>query len=177
MPAMSLERVRFMKLAHLCIFVGFTSFTTIVHAATINVRIVNGRSGNPISQTCVDVGADQMAHMLAVPTNNHGVAEFDMTDDPAKLKLGKRSLQCGEWGSINPVLRHAESFSIHVAYVLCQSSKSDYSWLARMTFSTSEVLERGVVTPNSCGKITASPKAGEVTIFVRPLNFWEKLKE
>jgi hypothetical protein len=33
------------------------------------------------------------------------------------------------------------------------------------------------LTDNDCGKATASPKPGELIIFVRPLTWWEKLKQ
>jgi hypothetical protein len=44
-------------------------------------------------------------------------------------------------------------------------------------FSTEEILQHGVATANTCGKATASPKPGEVILFVRPLTWWEKLKQ
>jgi len=46
-----------------------------------------------------------------------------------------------------------------------------------MKFSTKEVLEQGVVRANTCGNTTATPVPGEVIIFVRPLTFWEELKQ
>ena len=53
--------------------------------------------------------------------------------------------------------------------MLCQLRKPDDSWLAMTDFSTKKVLEEGIVTANTCGKATASPKPGELVIFVRPL--------
>ena len=79
-------------------------------------------------------------------------------------------------GVINPVVKYGDTIGINTGYVLCQSHTSDYSWLARMDFSTEKVLQSGIVTANTCGKATASPKPGEVTLFVRPLTWWEKVK-
>lgn len=177
MPAVNRERVHLVTRPGLFVLVDLLLFATILHAQTINIRLVNGRSGTPVSHTCIDLGADHMNHMLAIPTDQDGIARFQMPDNQAEGQLGKRSIECGDWGFADPVLRHADTFSIHVGFVLCQSPKSDYSWLERMTFSTSEVVQQGVVTPNSCGKSIAPRRPGEVTIFVRPLNFWEKLKE
>jgi hypothetical protein len=39
------------------------------------------------------------------------------------------------------------------------------------------VLQQGIATPNTCGKATASPEPGDLIIFVRPLTWWEKLKQ
>jgi hypothetical protein len=61
--------------------------------------------------------------------------------------------------------------------VPCQLLKPDYSWLVIQTFSTRDVLQFGVVTENLCGKAKASPEPGELVIFVRPLTFWEKMKQ
>jgi hypothetical protein len=57
---------------------------------------------------------------------------------------------------------------MQVGTVLCRSAKSDRSWLAIVNFPTQQVLERGIVTANLCGKATALQHPGEVTVFVRP---------
>ena len=44
-------------------------------------------------------------------------------------------------------------------------------------FPTKQILTNGVVTQNICGEHYASPVVGQITIFVRPLKFLEKLKE
>jgi hypothetical protein len=46
-----------------------------------------------------------------------------------------------------------------------------------MTFSTKEVLQKGIVMPNTCGKAMASPIPGVVVIFVRPLSWWQIFKQ
>lgn len=77
---------------------------------------------------------------------------------------------------INPVLRFANSITINAGYVLCQPQGNNHSWLALKNFPTKQVLAEGVVTPNACGQQTASPVPGQVIVFVRRLNFWERLK-
>jgi hypothetical protein len=39
----------------------------------------------------------------------------------------------------------------------------------------SEILKDGVVSQNICGKATSKPVAGQLTLFVRPLHWWEWL--
>lgn len=147
-------------------------------AQTIRIKLVNGRNGHPVAHACVNVGVDHLEekHMLAIPTNEDGVAEFRFTDTDAELNTKNPWQRCGDFGVIRPVLKYSERIGINSGYVLCGSRTSDYSWLAVTTFSTPEVLQRGVVTPNTCGNATASPEAGEILIFVRPLTWWEKLK-
>jgi hypothetical protein len=77
----------------------------------------------------------------------------------------------------NPVVKYADSLQINAGYVLCQPHIGDYSWLKTMDLTTSRVLQEGITMANTCGKPTAAAKPGEVIIFVRPLNWWERLKE
>ena len=153
------------------------SCTTMLCSQTIKVKLVNGRNGLPMSHTCVDLGIDHINHMLAIPTDEDGVAKFSVTDNDAEINMAKPWNECGSWGVIDPIVKHDDMFGLHIGYVLCRTQKSDYSWLARMTFSTNEVLRHGIVVQNSCSNITALPKPGEVIVFVRPLNWWEKLRQ
>lgn len=78
---------------------------------------------------------------------------------------------------MNPVVKYEDSVAINAGYVLCQPKATDYSWLAIKNIPTQQLLKHGVVTANACGKPTASPTHGELAVFVRPLTFWEKLKQ
>ena len=44
-------------------------------------------------------------------------------------------------------------------------------------YSTEDWTHTGIVTANTCGKAVAKPEPGVLKLFVRPLNFWEKLSE
>lgn len=152
---------------------------TILCAQTVTIKLVNGRNGHPMSHTCIDLGVDHVDHMLAIPTDNNGAARFYVTENDAEVDIQKRWTDCGNWGVIDPVVKR-DMIGIHVGYVLCQFRKPDYSWLSTMNISTKQLLEllqQGIVLPNTCGKATASPKPGELVIFVRPLSWWETLKQ
>lgn len=84
---------------------------------------------------------------------------------------------CGLSGVTNPVVKYGDAISIRAGYVLCQPHTPDYSWLVMTDFSTKEILQHGIVGANTCGKATASSKPRELIIFVRPLTWWEKLKQ
>jgi hypothetical protein len=114
--------------------------------------------------------------MLAIPTNEDGVAQFRFTNVESEVNTQNSWRGCGDFGIIDPVVKYSDGIGINVGYVLCENRKSDYSWLAIRTFSAVEVLQHGIVTANACGKATASPESGQVTIFVRPLTWWEKFK-
>ena len=78
---------------------------------------------------------------------------------------------------INPVVKYEDFVSVNVSYVVCEPHGTDFSWLEVKKLPTREVMRRGVVTANTCGKPTATPIPGQITIFVRPLNFWERLNQ
>lgn len=150
-----------------------------VHAQTIRIKLVNGKNGHPIAGACVNIGmgTNGNAAGMAIPTDKDGVASFRLTDDNATINTETKWKACGYFGVVNPVVKYADSVRINIGYVSCLPHAPDHSWLLTMTFSTKDLLQSGVVTANACGKATASLEPGEVILFVRPLNFWEKMKQ
>jgi hypothetical protein len=113
---------------------------------------------------------------IAIPTDGKGIARLQLTlnTDEVNIPNSKNS------GSIvvdHPIVKYDESFQINTPYVLCGPDGSNYSWLRSEDFSTKEILHRGYASPNTCGKVTVSPHPGQVILFVRPLTWWEKLKQ
>ena len=162
----------------LLLLAAFNSTGTFLCAQTIEFKLIDGRNGHPIANTCVNAwvgGAQRDA--LAIPTDKNGIARLRLTDVDDEVNTHGRWKDCGEFGVINPVVKYEDSVSVNVSYVLCEPHGKDFSWLEVKHFATKQVLQQGVVTTNTCGKSMGSPGPGEVIIFVRPLNFWEKLKE
>lgn len=150
----------------------------LLYAQTIKIKLVNGRNGNPLARTCVNIWVgNEQKKAMAIPTDENGVARVRLTDKDSEVDAGRRWRECGDFGVIDPVVKYSSSVRANAGYVLCQPHAPDYSWLALTTFSTEQLIQYGIVTPNSCGKATASLKPGEAIIFVRPLNWWEKLKQ
>jgi hypothetical protein len=182
-PARILARVcsgqsYFRCLLRLIMFFFLSSSGTFLYAQTIEIKLVNGRSGDPISDTCVNVWVGTARKdAMSIPTDENGIARFRLTDKESEIDLQNRWKGCGDFGMVNPVVKYDDILRINAGFVSCQSRPSDHSWLAISDISTKEVLQRGVVTANTCGKATASPKPREVVLFVRPLTWWEKLKQ
>lgn len=151
---------------------------TVLRAQTIRIKLVNGRNGRAMTGRCVNVwvGKERKSAM-AIPTDKDGVAQLRLTDSDAKVATEKASKECGGFGVLDPAVKYEETLSVNVGYVLCVPRGSNYSWLAIMHFSTKKVLQSGVVSPNTCGKVSASPDPGQIVLFVRPLNWWETLKQ
>jgi hypothetical protein len=171
-------RLFFRTVVQLFVLVAFSASGTVLCAQTVGIRLVDGRNGRPMASTCVNVWAGkERKEAMAIPTDKDGVAWLRFTDKEGEIDLHNRWKDCGDFGVINPVVKYDGSLRVNAGYVLCQLRKPDDSWLSMTDFSTKKVLEEGIVTANTCGKATASPKPGELVIFVRPLTWWEKLKQ
>jgi hypothetical protein len=113
---------------------------------------------------------------MAIPTDEGGVARLYLTDKDAEVNV-QIDQKCGLFGVGHPVVKYADTIRILAGYVVCQPYAPDYCWLAGMEFSTNHILQQGIAAANTCGKATASPERGDLIIFVRPLTWWEKLKQ
>lgn len=155
---------------------------TALRAQTIEIRLVNGRSGRPMADTCIYVAVGDRSNPksgtpLSTQTDANGIVELRLIDENTKTDTQGQQLVCGLPGVINPTVKYGDTIYIRAGYVLCQSRAADYSWLAMTDFSTKQIIQQGIVAANACGKATTSPKPGQVVIFVRPLTWWEKMKQ
>jgi hypothetical protein len=147
-------------------------------AQTIAIKIADGRNGHPISSTCVNVwvGNDRKK-ATAIPTDGNGIATLRLTEQSNEVDTRHQWNSCGLFGVIDPVLKYHDDIRINVGYVLCQANSGKNSWLSTNVYRTKDLLKMGIVSPNTCGKTTAERRPGELTIFVRPLSWWEKFKQ
>jgi hypothetical protein len=113
---------------------------------------------------------------MVIPTDKDGIARLRLTDNDDEVNLHMREKYIGNNVVIDPIVKYDENFRVNVPFVICYPHVRDYSCLAIANISTKQLLQQGIVWPNACGKVTASPKPGELIVFVRPLSWWEKLK-
>jgi hypothetical protein len=107
---------------------------------------------------------------MALLTDKDGNALLRLTDDN-----DSREKDCGLHSANKTVVKYGDSLWFGVDhYVLCQPRTPNYSRGIIENISTKQLMNQGIVTPNTCGKFTASPKPGELIIFVRPLYWYEK---
>ncbi len=141
------------------------------NAQTLRVRLLNGRSGKPIANGYVNVWVGhQRKEALPIPIDRNGSANLRLASNDAKVGM--------EGGtSDSPTFLYASEIRIQVGFVLCQVAQKKFSWLQITPYSTEDWRHTGIVTANSCGNAVAKPEPGELTIFVRPLNFWERMGE
>ena len=166
------------SLALLLMLLSTCFWGTVAHAQGLRIKLVNGRNGHPIADSCVNVWVgNARKEAMAIPTDKDGVAGLHLTESDGEIDVHNRWKACGDFGVINPVVKYSDSFRVNAGYVLCQRRRPDQSWLSIEAFSTQEVLRSGVVTDNACGRANALPEPGELIMFVRPLTLSEKLKQ
>jgi hypothetical protein len=154
------------------------SHCILLSAQTLQIKLIDGRNGHLITRTCVNVWVgDERKYPLLIPTDRNGIARLRLTDNDAEVNTDDRWEACGDFGVINPVVKYKSFVKVNVPYALCEPHGRDFSWLEVKHFATEQFVREGFVTPNTCGKPTASAKPGELVIFVRPLSWWEKLKQ
>ena len=161
----------------LLIVIPITSLLQL-HAQEINVRLLDGRSGKAIEHSCINIWVgDQQKSALAIPTDGNGIARFHLTADASAVNVHNYGSSCGLFGVSDPTVMYADTIKVNAGYAWCKPKSQKTSWLTINTFPTRHLIAYGEVTANACGKAFAAPTPGVLTIYVRPLTLWEKLKQ
>jgi hypothetical protein len=173
--------IRFAGMALLALLL-FASCAAALRAQTIQIKLVDGKTGRPVADACVGVWMMKDTRMsVSIKTDKDGVALLRLTHNDNEVDISYNSkLWCGGDGAINPVLKYDDSlttdtYGYHPSCAYPQSMPNARS--KEIDLSTNEVIQHGVVSANTCGKAIASPQPGEVILFVRPRTFQEKVSD
>jgi hypothetical protein len=138
------------------------------NAQILRIQLLDGRSGKPIANGYVNVWVgDHRKAAVPISGDRNGLVKLSLTDSAERVRVE------GE----PPTFLYAPEIRIQVGFVLCQTAQQKFSWLRITPYPTRDWTRIGIVTANSCGKAVARPEPGELTLFVRPLNFWERMSE
>ena len=174
--------MRFAARGSLALFL-FASCPRALRAQTIQIKLVDGRTGRPVAGTCVGAWTKGASIKMSVYilADKDGVARLRLSQKDSEVDISYTpKLGCGGQGAINPVLKYDDTLMVYSTgyHPSCAFPESvpRARW-KELDFSTKEVLQHGVVSSNTCGEATASPQPGEVILFVRPRNFREKVQD
>lgn len=119
------------------------------NAETIRIRVLDGRNGKAIRNERLNVWIGAAAgRALALTPGADWSAELEVQEG-SSIAIGSN------------------------LYVDCRPSrKGDPS----PTYAVDEIMRRGVVTPNTCGKVHSDSKSGELLLFVRPPPLLEEMR-
>jgi hypothetical protein len=155
-------------------------FAPLLYAQDINIRVLNGRNGKPITNECLNVwvGTRQRTHMVAA-TSNEGVALLHIADNDILAETA-----CPGW--VSRASRRTDMDGITVSgdrYIACQEyakilpGEPPTDPLTTMPYyPIKKILESGISAANTCGKFRAEARPGELIFYVRPRTFSERMK-
>lgn len=161
---------------------------TTLHAQTIQIRLLDGKTGRPVAHACVGVSMKNdhpakgtIYESVDIPTDTSGTAQLRLTekDEEAKVSYDPK-LGCGGHSAINPVLKYDITLAAYSSLYnpTCAFPESiPNARYHEIAFSTKDVIEHGLMSANTCGKVIVSPQPGEVILFVRPRNHQEKKQD
>ena len=159
-----------------------TLFGTQASGQEIRIKVIDGRSGHPATKECLNVSLGVWHGADIVPeTDKDGMAVLHLINNEF---VAERA--CPGWPSRATRGTNAETIVVvSGSSVTCQEygkavpgEPVDPNLPKRImpSYSIKEILESGLVTANTCGKIRAEATPGELIMFVRPLTWLEKLK-
>jgi len=115
----------------------------------IRIRLADGKSGKPFSPASVRVQPNTGEHV-----------DYTITKaDPAAVLV---------------TLKSATSISVSGQFKSCEATKPDSP---ATSYTVEEILERGAVSSNTCGKIQAQPTKGELLLYVRQATRCESVQD
>jgi hypothetical protein len=161
----------------------------LLHAQEIHIRVLNARNGKPITNECLNLWLGPLhGQGLLAPTNNEGVVVLHLGDNQVTADAVS-ARACGGNASVGPKPFPKDSDGISVAgdyYIVCQEygkfapgEPPTSNSLKQMvpSYPIKKILESGVAAGNTCGKVRAEAKPGELVIFERPTTFGERLRQ
>jgi len=127
-------------------------FCASVQAQTLTVRLLNAKSGKPMRKQNMTLKWDKDFTSSVVFIGDSGLARVEV---PPGTK----------WFWMLPGPRLGKEPN-RIAYQACNE------WVSSL-IPVAEVLAKGVVPANVCGRQSIAPRPGEVVFWALPLPFWK----
>lgn len=141
-------------LLRLGVFLLSTS-AAVAQSINITVQVLDGRNGKPLS-------------------DQHVLVFTGLSSNAVKSHAEHTGLTTGKDGVGTLTIFPSETQWLQVfadGRVLCYPDPNQSS------FSVSEIMSKGLVTPNNCSKLVRAASPGHFIIFARPASFVEKMKQ
>jgi hypothetical protein len=161
----------------------------LLYAQEINIRVLNGRNGKPVTNECLNVSLGSWhGGDLVAPTNRDGVVvlHFENNQVTAETALPHA---CNGTAVLGPKAIPNGMDAITLSgdyYVACQEhgkiipgEPATPNLLKEVmpSYPIKKILDSGLSASNTCGKFRAEAKPGELVFYVRPRSFFEKTRQ
>jgi hypothetical protein len=92
----------------------FASYATSLHSQAIRIKLVDGKTGQPVAGACVGaMMAKDYQKQASIPMDKDGIASLRLTQKDNEVDVAVNTkLGCGGNGAINPAFKYADSLSI-----------------------------------------------------------------
>ena len=138
------------QLALLCALV-IAPCVSHAQTAEIHIRIINGKNGRPIKNETLRVWT----------TRDHIDADLWPTDATGAVLL-----------KVDGAAQIALDENLNASCRTLPANLQSFQFL----YSVAEILNKGISTENTCGKVLVAAKPGELILFERPFTLLEKVK-
>ena len=116
---------------------------------TLRIRLINGKTGAAFSPATLRAQSS--------------------TGDQADYLIPK-----ADSSSVQVTFKSAATFTLSGEFKPCSVTAAPDA--AATTYNVQDILDHGVVSPNTCGKLLASPNRGELILYVRPFTMCESIQ-
>lgn len=147
----------------------------LLFAQDLRIHVVNGKNGRPVPEECLNVSIGGWhGGNLIVPTGHDGVLVLHIKDG----KIAADSVAPGTCNGMaltgpRSIPKGAESLAFLPNWqILCE----DRGDRLVPSYSIQMILNSGVTTTNTCGKVRMKANPGELVLFVKPPTFWEAMR-
>jgi hypothetical protein len=121
----------------------------------ITVQLLDSRTGKPIATDDVEIWVDKdQRHMITTHSGPDGLAMVELPAEAVEISVNAQQ----------------DGWYLH----RCDLSRDTKTPAPFYLLST--ILQSGIIAPNRCNHKTEPLKPGELTLFLRPQNFWEKMQ-
>jgi hypothetical protein len=136
---------------------------------TITIRMLDNKTGQQITTSEFQISFQTLPDLSKIPGLDHYWMEGGERHGILTIPF--------EPGTVSIAVH--SSYRIGFAnwsYVNCDCVR-DRGPYQEHWYSISEILASGIAAPNRCNKRKVIAKPGEFIFFVRPMTFWEKMRE
>jgi hypothetical protein len=131
-------------------------------AQSIKIVLLDGKTGKSIPKSWANFWVGK--HVSAVPIS------FDAKGE-AILQLHRQDPKDEKISATSDTLR------VQLGYAPCWSSNLKTPQFVISPFSIETILKDVIVTQNTCGSNTRVGTPGQLILYVKPLSFWQSMRD
>jgi hypothetical protein len=141
----------------------------------VRVKFLDARTGRPVTYEAAQIWVGTSTRQLTAPANNKkGTAAFLYTGETIRAIWPHKTKESRYYPTELTI--PPGPIKIAAAPIVAAGICWDLGPLRQGPwYPISEILQHGAVSDNNCGKATATPKPGELILFIKPIPAWKRI--